>query len=190
MKWATDRRFKNVYDEEECLIIGGGYRGPKGEYERFEGLDKYPGKVIACNSGYKVRDVNILAFKDEVFVKQYKDELKELNCLKFWVDPCDGYDDIDYWAVPKDVLPRCSYSFLQGINGYLGGWCALNVAIILGFRKIYLTGFSGGPPEINYNSTYFVFFTEVFNDTKQEIYVTEKNSILKDIFSYGRPKGI
>lgn len=191
---ATDKEFKDKHEGEECLIIGGGYRekivkkhviiNPY-EYLRNEALDKYPHKVFGCNSAFHVRKLDFIVLKDPWVFEKHKDEYKKLGIPIFYVGVKEDSDD--YITVTKAILPYAGTSFKEGVCSYLSGYCAVHLALLMGFSKIYLTGFSGGVEMLISLSHNFIFFTEWISKYNREIYVTEKNSLLKGIFKYEKP---
>ena len=194
---ATDKEWKNKHEGEECLIIGGGYRekiekrhviiNPY-EYLRNKQLDKYPHKVFGCNSAFYVRKLDFIVLKDPWVWEKYKEEYTELEIPIFYIGAKE--DSIDYITVGKSVLPRAGTSFKEGVCSYLSGYCAVHLALLLGFRKIYLSGFSGGVEMLTSLSHNFIFFTEWISEYGREIYITEKNSLLKGIFKYEKPPSL
>lgn len=191
---ATDRKFKDIHAGEECMIIGGGYRegiddsiiNPF-EYQRCKSLDKYQGRVIGCNSAFKVRKCDYIVLKDKWVWNTYKNDYKLLEAKIFYVGAEENSSG-GYIRVVKSKLPRIGVSFNDGVCSYLSGYSALHIALLMGFSSIYLTGFSGGNSIISNLSRNFIFFTEWITKYDRKIYITEKNSILKEIFPYERPK--
>ena len=190
---ATDKKWKDKHIGEECLIIGGGYReqldtgyniiNPYG-YKRCERLDRYPHTVIGCNSAYHVRRLDYIVIKDPWVWDKLKDEYKKLDATVFYV----GTDKVtdDFVTVKKAIIPHAGASFSEGVISYLSGYCAVHIALLLGFDKIYLSGFLGGNTMLKALSQNFIFLTEWIAKYGRQIYVTDKNSILKDIFKYER----
>lgn len=190
---ATDELFKNKHKGEECLILGGGYRekidhghniiNPY-EYKRCALLDKYKYTVFGCNTAYKVRDLDYIVVKDPWVYEEQKEEYKKLKSAVFYVG-ADEESDL-YISVKTSPRPFAGISFDDGILSCLGGYAALHIALLMGFKRILLSGFLGGNTCIGILSTNFIFFTEWISKYNRGIYVTDKNSILKTYFKYER----
>lgn len=194
---ATDKEFKNKYVGEECLIIGGGYREKTEkrhviinpyEYLRNKDLDKYPHKVFGCNSAFHVRKLDFIVLKDPWVWEKNIEEYKKLGTPIFYIGVKE--ESADYITVEKSMLPRAGTSFTEGVCSYLSGYCAVHLALLMGFQKIYLTGFSGGIEMLTSLSRNFIFFTEWISKCNREIYITEPDSLLKGIFEYEKPPSL
>lgn len=185
--WATDKEFKNKFWGYRCLIIGGGYRGlgSNREYRRCEKLDTFRGKVIGCNSAYNVRKLDILVFLDTSTYVHKGDEIKNLDCLKFVGAPKWDPSKFDFIAVKPSQVPKVSESFADGIGPRdLSGYFAINLALLLGFSIIFLTGFNSTNKSIIKRTNKFSWFAKWAKDNDRLIYSTDKDGITNDFFPY------
>ena len=190
---ATDKDWKDKHKGQQCLILGGGYRekidhahniiNPY-EYQRCEKLDRYKHTVFGCNSAFKVRQCDYIIVKDPWVYEDFKEEYRKLNSIIFYIGTDE--ESSDYISVKRGKLPYAGTSFDDGIQTYLGGFCATHLALLMGFKKIYLSGFFGGNTCIGSLSVNFIYFTEWIHKYKREIYVTDENSLLKAYFKYER----
>ena len=185
--WATDKEYKNMFWQQRCLIIGGGYRGNGGdrEYRRCERLDAFKGKVIGCNSAYNVRTLDILVFLDTSTYMNKKEEIKKLDCLLFVGAPKWDPAGLDMIAVKPSNIPRVSESFSDGIGPRdLSGYFALNLALLLGFSIIFLTGFDSTNKSIVKRTQKFKWFQTWAQENGRLIYSTDADGITNDFFNY------
>ena len=185
--WATDKEFKNMFWQQRCLIIGGGYRGSGGnrEYRRCERLDAFKGTVIGCNSAYNVRELDILVFLDTSTYVHKKDEIRKLTCLKFVGAPKWDPLDLNFIAVKPSNIPRVSESFNDGIGPRdLSGYFAINLALLLGFHIVFLTGFNSTNASIVKRTKKFSWFRKWADENGRLIYSTDRDGICNDFFDY------
>lgn len=185
--WATDKMYKGRYKGKKLLIIGGGYRGtgPDREYQRFKILDRWHYYTMGCNSAYKVRSLDILVWIDIRTSKKYHDELKRLSCLKFVSQPTI-WEPVDIGFIGIRWRGKeFSMSFDEGLYPHnMSGYFAINIALVLGFEYIFLTGFTPHHPKLQKRSQFYEEFAEYIKSTGQQIYVCDNKTIVRDYFPY------
>lgn len=185
--WATDKKYKNIFWGQRCLIIGGGYRGSGGtrEYQRCEKLDRFEGKVIGCNSAFDVRKIDILVFLDTSTYVKKKAELRSFDGLLFVVAPKWDPDGMDIIAVKPKQIDGVSESFNDGIGPrHLSGYVAINLALLLGFNLIFLTGFNSCDKSIVRRTKSFKWFRDWADQNGRLIFSTDIDGITNDFFDY------
>jgi hypothetical protein len=166
-------------------LIGGAYRGTVGrEYVRCHNLDKFKGVVIGCNSAYKVRALDVLVFIDHTTYKNYSQEIRGLNALKFYINPKDDISN-EYIHSIKAVKYKldCARSFQDEFTpDNLTGPIALNIAVLLGCNPICLSGFTRA--KFLDRSKSMVYINNFAKSIKTNIYNTDKDFLIKDLFDY------
>ena len=185
--WATDKEYKNMFWGHKCLIIGGGYRGngSSREYRRCEELDRFTGKVIGCNSAYNVRKLDILVWLDTSTYVKKKDELRTFDGLMFVGAPKWDPKGIDMIAVKPAQKDMVSESFNDGIGPrHLSGYFAVNLALLLGFHIIFLTGFNSCDKSIVKRTRNFSWFRKWADKNGRMILSTDTDGITNDFFDY------
>lgn len=186
-KWATDREWKDKFWGQRCMIIGGGYRGDGStrEYRRCEKLDAFDGKVIGCNSAYNTRALDILVFLDTSTYVNKKEEIKAFTGLKFVGAPKWDPAGFDFIAVKPAQQPMVSESFADGIGPrHLSGYFAINLALLLGFHIIFLTGFNSCNKSVIKRTKAFSWFRKWADEHERLIISTDEDGITNDFFSY------
>ena len=127
---------ENLWEGETVYILGG---GPSLIDFNFKGL--LGSKVIAINKGiYAYPAAQVLYWTDSRFYTWYKNDIDQLNCLKYTIKTGPQYtDDIQILRKgrahgleePKDTLA----------HGNNSGYAAINLAYHLGAKRIILLGF-------------------------------------------------
>ena len=185
--WATDKEYKDMFWGERCLIIGGGYRGDGSsrEYRRCERLDKFTGKVIGCNSAFNTRKLDILVFLDTSTYVHHKAEIRAFKGLKFVGAPKWDPADLNFIAVKPAQMPHVSESFNDGIGPrHLSGYFAINLALLLGFQLIFLTGFDSCNKSVVKRTKNFAWFRKWADENGRMIFSTDADGITNDFFEY------
>ena len=164
---ATDKQFKGS-KKGPVLILGGGYRDEstfERQYIRCEYLDKWEYDVMACNTGYKIRDVNILLWLD-IIKEKFIEEVKNLNCLKFVFNQSNFHRyPFQTYSVKMGLPEQLSLSLDKGLFfPNLAGLFALNMALILGYSPIVLSGFNPFIPDQKMRSMWIYKIVEKFDD--------------------------
>lgn len=186
-KWATDREYKDMFWNQRCMIIGGGYRGDGSirEYRRCEKLDAFDGKVIGCNSAYNTRALDILVFLDTSTYVNKEAEIKAFTGLKFVGAPKWNPDGFNFIAIKPAQQPMVSESFSDGIGPrHLSGYFAINLALLLGFNMIFLTGFNSCDKSVVKRTKIFSCFRKWADEHERLIISTDADGITNDFFSY------
>lgn len=182
--WATDERFKNIYTGQKGLVIG---RGKLKEYERDKALDNFSGKKIGCNTAYKTTELDALIWLDLPFFPNHYDEIRNLNCLKFAVNPFHYFHHgVEIFGLRATRPERCSESFDSGFYPCeLSGYIALNMALLFGLDPIWLYGFSSDMANQGIiRSDKFIYIADWAKKHDRKIYLTDKESYLKKFFPY------
>lgn len=184
-QWATDKMFKDIWQGEDGLIIGGGYRNRKREYQRDEKLDAFQGKVFGCNSAFKVRKIDVLVWIDTATYRNFNKEIAAFEGLKFAVNPRWPVRNLNFWAIKPGKVPKCSESFEDGIAPRnLSGYVAINIALLMGIKRVFLTGFNSADCNILKYTKNFIFFKEFAESNNREIYSCDPDGITNGFFPY------
>lgn len=143
IEWATDDKFKNIWKNQEGLIIG---RGIGKDYTRKKDLDNFKGKVIGCNTAFNTRKCDAIVLMDEKVFLNNKDTYRKLaddGTYIFVINPIYPLYGVKIVGLEARKPERCSNSFDTGFYPCrLSGYIALNIAILMGLNPIYLYGFT------------------------------------------------
>jgi len=142
--------FDGIHKNEKGFVVGG---GPSVLDAINRGFDfrtlEHLGIVIGVNKAYRIVCPDYLLWMDEYFWNNFKDEIREVGCIKFCpeatVKSCK-IDDEYVYAVKRDsgqgsdirVLPDTLSDRISFWNN--SGVTALRLAYIFGCRPIYLVG--------------------------------------------------
>jgi len=144
--------YANKHAGEKGFVIGGGPSICKTSFN-FKRLDKEI--VVGANKAYKVAKLDYLWFSDGNFWKTWSDEIRAVDCTKFYPaeyqqEEFGGVDDVQ--AVPvlvertyrdsKDTVSDSESRRLLMVGG--SGVCSLRIAAYLGLNPIYLVGMDFG----------------------------------------------
>lgn len=129
-------------DKNECYVVGGGPSLKNFDWSKLQG--KF---TIAINCAYKVLpDANILYFTDDDFWNNHRDEMK-----KHGGRLVQGTTTIKPKRTKRDGVEQYLLTGATGLemekghlrHGHNSGYAATNLAIQLGFKRIYLLGIDG-----------------------------------------------
>lgn len=136
---TTDNKYTpidKIWDNEIVYIIGGGPSLKDFNWNLLKGK-----KVIAINRAYEVLPwAEVLYWTDSRFYKWYKSDIDKLNNIKVTCRPFNN--------MPRDIILLKSNnnnkldlrpSFIS--HGNNSGYGAINLAVKMGVKKIYLLGY-------------------------------------------------
>lgn len=139
----------NVWKGEDAYIIGGGPSLLQLPLSRLEGRN-----VIGCNDAYRLGKhlLSCLFFGDKKWWNYHQDNVEKLSIPVYTVaevdDPC------------VISLPRSTSGFQKDSLGWNGntGVCAINLALLMGVKRIFLLGFDmvKGSIKVHQENTPFV----------------------------------
>lgn len=127
---------KQIWNDEVVYIIGGGPSLKHFDWSRLEGK-----KVIAINRAFEVLpNADVLYWTDSRFYKWYRKEINKfpglkITCRSFHDKPSDVVLLKANNAIKMDIRP----GFIS--HGNNSGYGAINLAVKLGAKKIYLLGY-------------------------------------------------
>jgi hypothetical protein len=140
-----------IWDNEIVYIIGGGPSLKNFDWNQLKGK-----KIIAINRAYEVLPwAEVLYWTDSRFYKWYKSDIDKLNNIKVTCRP--------FHNIPQDVilLKSNNYNKLDMRPSYIShgnnsGYGAINLAVKLGAKKIYLLGYdmNSKPNQSHWHSGY------------------------------------
>lgn len=204
--------------QEEVYIIGGGESLAGYDFAKLKNKDT----VVINKSIFHVPNPTYFITMDYMFLKTHKDKLRRRRTTKFFVGAMNNsylrYIDgklmdtrykLAYDLDMIDVLVFSKYDKGIGFNfgefrhGCNSGYCALQLAIILNYKKIYLLGidlgfqnnthFHGGygSSKIKFTkklATYYLYFRYAFHILQKypniQIYNCSETSKLKNYLPY------
>lgn len=135
----TDSKYsvsEKIWDNETVYIVGGGPSLKSFKWDKLKCKN-----VIAINRAYEMLPgATVLYWTDSRFYKWYKDDINKFKGLKYTCRPFnDKPSDVKLLkptsAMKIDIRP----SFI--CHGNNSGYGAINLAIKLGAKKIYLLGY-------------------------------------------------
>lgn len=182
---ATDTQFKNIFHGSKGLIIG---RGDSQNYQSVKEFDLFPGIKLGCNHAYRVTQLNALIWLDPPFFGENWQEISQLDCFKFAVNP-DVYNTVGVEINELRVsgVEGCSESFDKGFYPCeLSGYLALNVALIMGLNPIWLHGFTSDMKDQyqNVRADKFRFISDWAKIHNKQIYLAHKEGYLRKFFEF------
>ncbi len=130
--WTPER----VWDSQDVYIIGGGK-----SLEHFNWSLLHNKCTIGCNDAFKhgVKVSKICFFGDSRWLDIFKEDLAKYKGVVFTNSPALYKTKLDWlWVMQRES---------SGIHSKSLGWnfstgaCAINLAILLGAKRIYLLGF-------------------------------------------------
>ena len=182
---ATDERFKNIYQDQPGLIIG---RGDNENYQPNPLFETFKGIKIGCNTAYSITKLDYLIWMDPPFFVEHCHEIKQLDCLKFAVNPHTyPHHDIDIYELRVSGIEGCSESFNKGFYPCeLSGYLALNISLIMGLNPIWVHGFTSDMKDQygTIRSDKFNYLFEWAKKNNRKIYLTQEQSYLRKFFDY------
>lgn len=126
-----------IWKDEECFIVAGGPSLTDFAWSKLSGKN-----VIAINKAYQVLpDAEVVFFMDTRFWKWFKEDLR-LHKARYKVTVCQD-------CIPEDGILYLQASGCDGLDlrgnylkeGKNSGYAAINLAVLLGVRKITLLGY-------------------------------------------------
>lgn len=129
-------KIEPIWDNETVYIVGGGPSLSNFDWKRLEGK-----KVIAINRAFEVLpSADVLYWTDSRFWKWYGNEIKKFKGLKV---TCRPYSPISYDVILLKAVNNKPYESDPShiSHGNNSGYGAINLAVKLGAKKIYLLGF-------------------------------------------------
>lgn len=127
------------WDGRDVFIIGG---GPS--LKNFDWSLLHPELTIGCNSAFTLGEqvCKICLFEDLTWFETYKEELVRFKGSVFSSCPHlhNGPHSKVSWVWVVDRRASGLHSTALGWNGNAGS-CAINLALILGAKRVYLLGF-------------------------------------------------
>ncbi len=181
VKIASDADFLGIWQGQPSLIIGS---GKSKNYLPFNpDLNRFPGKIIGCNSAFSVGyHTDMIIFIDGGVLNRYGEAMAQIDCLKFSIacDPPNFQDILHgndiHWLLAKPP-ERFSDSFDSGFYpADLTGYLALNVALLMGYNPIWLHGFDSWQHEVFSKAERFKMAANWAKENGREIYVTDEDS--------------
>lgn len=163
----------------KCAVIGSGSSLLDFNLARIKDMDR-----IAINSSLKVLPCQYLVFLDAEFVETYTDELLkfkgDIYCSERAAAKITELDlPIEYTSF-KTQYNAIATDWIDPIIGMMSGLAALNIALLLGYKEIYLIGYDLYPGHIfqRPNKAYSDDWTmnkivrkfELFKDVDAKIY--------------------
>jgi hypothetical protein len=182
--WATDKEFKDFFIKRKGLIIG---RGQNDDYQIQSALNRFHGIKIGCNRAYVSCKIDILIWMDPAFFEKNWHEIKELDCLKFALNPVhyDHHGITDIRGIKANHPGRCSLNIDSGFYPCnLSGYVALNLALIIGLNPIWLYGFCPNTDIVRQRSESFKMLADWANKNRRQIYIADEESYLRKFFEY------
>lgn len=182
---ATDDKFKGIFKGKPGLIIG---RGDNDDYQVDHLFEQFSGIKIGCNSAYKVSKLDALIWIDSLFFVKYWQEIDNLDCLKFAVNP-SVYNTVgvEINELLVSGVEGCSESFDKGFYPCeLSGYIALNMALIMGLNPIWLHGFTSDMKDQygTVRADKFKLLADWANDNDKQIYLPREDGYLRKFFDY------
>lgn len=144
------KKFKNIHQGERCFIIG---NGPSLKYEDLETLKEHREICFGANRIYLSYEYtewrpDYYVAVDYLIVQNDRAKILDMEGIRFirhfykMVDQWDSEDIYQFTGLPcKAGEPKLSMDIYQGI--YIGNtvvYDALQIALYMGFREIYLLG--------------------------------------------------
>lgn len=129
-------KIEPIWDNETVYIVGGGPSLSNFDWKRLEGK-----KVIAINRAFEVLpNADVLYWTDSRFWKWYSNEIKKFKGLKV---TCRPYNPISYDVILLKAVNSKPYESDPShiSHGNNSGYGAINLAVKLGAKKIYLLGY-------------------------------------------------
>jgi hypothetical protein len=129
-------KIEPIWDNETVYIVGGGPSLSDFDWKRLEGK-----KVIAINRAFEVLpNADVLYWTDSRFWKWYGNEIKKFKGLKV---TCRPYSPISYAVILLKAVNNKPYESDPShiSHGNNSGYGAINLAVKLGAKKIYLLGY-------------------------------------------------
>jgi len=126
---------KRIWDGRDAFILGGGPSLRNWDFQRLK-----PERVIGCNTAVRLGEdiVDVLTFGDLNWFRKNRKKIEKFQNLV--VTNCEGA----FREMPSlnfmDRRPAGLYRDALGWNGNTGA-VAINIALLLGVRCIYLLGF-------------------------------------------------
>jgi hypothetical protein len=127
---------KPIWKKRDAFIIGGGPSLSKFNWDSLKGR-----ATIGCNSAYTLGPeiCNICIFGDKKWFDKFQKDLSKFKGLV--VTNCTSLMDIDIpWLLKIQREPAGLHTNRLGWNGNTGA-SAINLALILGVKRIFLLGF-------------------------------------------------
>ena len=181
-KTQKSRKYSSViplWKDETVYIVGGGPSLKDFDWKRLKGK-----KVIAINRAFQVLpDADVLYWTDSRFWKWYNQEIKQFKGFKYTCRPYspEQQDVILLKAINTKPL---SLDLAHISHGNNSGYGAINLAVLLGAKKIYLLGYDMASKDANthwhdgystkHNHTIYVKMMAAFNKIAPEL---AKNNI-------------
>lgn len=149
LNYINNGLFDKVHKNKPGFVIGG---GPSILDLTSNGFDfnKLKDKItIGTNKAYKLLTPTYLLWMDNYFWRNFKDEIKKVDCIKFCPDHIvkkEKITDKNIYAVRRDSGQGCDIRNLpETLTGKVSFWnnsgvAALRLAYIMGCRPIYLVG--------------------------------------------------
>jgi len=148
------KKFDNLYGgRRRGFIIGGGPSITKLQNNGFD-FARLEGEItIGVNKAYNLLTPTYLFFGDTWFWKQFKDEIVDVECIKFCPDnvarkgkiDCTKHPDV--YVINRDSGQGCHIRVVpESLDTRVSFWnnsgvSALRIAHVLGLKPLYLVGF-------------------------------------------------
>ncbi len=181
-KVVTDVDFYDLWRGQSCLIIGS---GKTHDYFPFDpALNSFAGKIIGCNAAFNVGyRADMIMFIDKNVIDQCGDAMAGVDCLKFSIacDPPASWDlrgNEIHWLLARQP-ERFSHSFDSGLYpADLTGFLALNTALLMGCKQVWLYGFHSCEHQYSSKTDRFRWAAQWAEQNGREIYVADEDSCL------------
>jgi len=144
-------KIEPIWDNETVYIVGGGPSLSDFDWKKLEGK-----KVIAINRAFQVLpNADVLYWTDSRFWKWYSTEIKRFKGLKV---TCRPYSPTSNDVILLKATNNKPYEADPGhiSHGNNSGYGAINLAVKLGAKKIYLLGYDmeSNPNKTHWHSGY------------------------------------